>query len=325
MWTLSASGPGRGPRSLQSAGRAFLAGTRETALASFPKARTAGLPRTSHQVEVFLSIRRWRLSVAVTAIAVGIGAGLWALGRTPEQPPGGPVVEATWRGLWPQNSREEGERAQAAADAGDPSHSWQAGSDGDEVVLRYVREELGWARPRALDIRISEDAEAWLRSWRLIRCTPGAVNPDYPEIVCAPPEGGNYPAVFVTVGRLLRHDEGALWIVTGVESAVVHQPEPVSQREVRKFAAAFLERRIRGSGAEEYLSPEGREEFGAEFGETPLYSPASGPRYVRYDIVFVDGPLWPFGSFEVGARMVLSSGGNLEDTLFVGPGGQPRW
>lgn len=57
-----------------------------------------------------------------------------------------------------------------------------------------------------------------------------------------------------------------------------------------------------------------------DFGENPLYSPASGPRYAGYEIVFVDAPLWPFGSFEVGFRMIVSSGGILEYTLFVAPG-----
>jgi len=271
-------------------------------------------------VEVFLSVRRWLLPVAVTALAVGIGAWMWALSRVAEEPPFGEAFDAAWRGVWPQDSEEEGERAQVAADGGDPSRLWQLGSDGDRVVLRYVRDELDWARPRPLDIHVPEDAEGLVRRWRLIQCAPGAANPDYPEVDCAPSASGDYPAVYVSVERLVRHDEGGLWIVTGVEPTVVHQPEPASPPEVRTFVAAFLERRIRGTGAERYLSSEGRDEFGAEFGATPLYSPATGPRYERYEIVFVDGPLWPFGSFEVGVRMTLSSGGILEDTLFVGPG-----
>jgi hypothetical protein len=260
---------------------------------------------------------RWRLLAFTAAAIFAVGIGVWVFLNNGEEPE---AQKTTWRGLWPQDSREEGQRAQAAADAGDPRYSWQLGADGEDVVLRYVRGELGWAQPQPLDIQVPEDAEGWLRRWRVIRCAPRAANPDYPEVECAPPADRTYPAVYLTVERLLRHDDGGLWIVTGVEPNVLHQPEPASRREVRTAVAAFLERRLLGAGAEQYLSPEGQMEFGTDFGESPLYSPADGPRYVRDEIVFVDGPLWPFGSFEVGVRMIVSSGGVLEDTLFVTPG-----
>jgi hypothetical protein len=259
---------------------------------------------------------RRRLLALTTAAILVVGISVWVFSNN-EEPEG---QKDTWRGLWPQDSREEGQRAQTAADAGDPRYSWQLGADGEDAVLRYVRGELGWARPQPLEIQVPEDAGGWLRRWRVIRCAPGAANPDYPEVECAPAADRTYPSAHVTVERLLRRDQKGLWIVTVVELDVVHQPEPAPSRVVRRMVAAFLERRIRGTGAEHYISAHGQAEFGVEFGETPLYSPANGPRYARYEVEFVDGPLWPFGSFEVGVRMNLSSGGVLEDTLFVAPG-----
>lgn len=267
--------------------------------------------------EMYPPPKRRRLLALAGAAILAVGVGVWVLPNKGEEPAS---QETTWRGLWPQESREEGQQAQAAADAGDPRYSWQLGADGEEVVLRYVRGELGWTRPQPLEIRIPKGAEGWLRRWRLLRCAPKAANPDYREVECAPPTDRAYPAVHVTVERLFRRGEAGLWIVTGVETDVVHQPEPASRLVVRRVVAAFLERRIRGVGAEKYLSADGQTEFGVEFGENPLYSPPSGPHFVRYDIAFVDGPSWPSGNFEVGVRMILSSGGVLENTLFVAPG-----
>lgn len=234
---------------------------------------------------------------------------------------GWPAWRPAWKGIWPQDTREEGERAQAAADGGPGRYDhWQLGSDGDETVLSYALQELGWAQPLPLDIEVPEDATGWLRRWRVIRCAPGVTNADYPEVDCAPPDGRSYPAAYITIERLLRHDERGLWIVTAVEPTTVDQPDPASPEEVRGFVTEFLERRLRGSGAEGFISPDAEKEFGTDLGLSPLYSAPGGPGYERYQIVFVDGPLWPFATFGVGVRIHLASGGSIEETLFVGPG-----
>lgn len=183
------------------------------------------------------------------------------------------------------------------------------------MALRYVRRELGWQNLQGFDL----NARGEVRRWRLIRCGPGS-NIDYPKIDCAPGEDHVYPAVYITLERLLREDEAGIWIVTAVEATRVRQPKPASRKHVRRVVSRFLERRVSGSGAEEFLSPEGQKEFGTDYGENPLYSPTEGAPYARYEIVFVGGPLWPDGSFEIGVRMILSSGAGLEDTLFVGSG-----
>jgi hypothetical protein len=254
-------------------------------------------------------------TIVLMAAVAGVGLLAWVLFGSPEDAPDGPP----WKGLWPQDSREAAERAQAASERGDDRYSWQLAPDGEEVVLRYVGEELGWSRPRPLDLLVPEGTEGVLR-WRVIRCTPNAANPDYPNVDCAPSAAHAYQAVYVTVERLLRHDERGLWMVTVVEPTEVHQPEPASHEEVRAFVISFLRQRIRGSGAEEYLSADGKTEFGAERQLGALYRSIGGSPYERFEIAFVDGPSWPFGGFEVGVRLFPSSGmGFHDETLFVGP------
>lgn len=224
--------------------------------------------------------------------------------------------EPGWRGIWPQDSRREAERAQESADRRG-RYTWQVGPDGEAVVFRFARKQLGWDRVRGFDIQVPEDATGRLRRWRLIRCVEGSTNADYPEIECSPGKDLIYPATYITIERLLRRNESGIWVVTEAEPTQVHQRKPASREDVRSAVSMFLQRRIRGSGAGEFLSPEGRKEFGRA---NPLYSPSRGSAYADYELVFVDGPLWPFASFEVGTRMILASGSALEDTLFVGPG-----
>lgn len=219
--------------------------------------------------------------------------------------------DSTWRGLWPQDTRREAEDAQAAADRGDHSYAWQLAPDGEQVALRYVREVLGWSNFEGLDMH----AEDVLRRLRLIQCGSGA-NPDYPEIRCAPSDDRTYPSVSITVERLLRPDEKGLWFVTKVESTSLRQAKPSSEQDVRSLVIAFLERRLRGSGAEEYLSQDAKNRFSGGLQLSPLYGP-----YDRYEIAFLHGPLWPFGGFEVGIRIFNRSGRVVvQETLFVSPG-----
>lgn len=259
------------------------------------------------------------MALVVLAAVSGSGLVAWALvGQRGRMPAG-----SAWRGLWPQDSREEAQQAQLAAIRGDARYSWQLDFDGEEVFVRYAREVLGWSQPQPISIHIPEGQD-WAREAQVLQCAPGP-HPDYPEIDCAPPKDRTYPAVNITVERLIRRNPGGIWIVTGVERTKVHLPAPASKDEVRRFVTAFLERRVRGLGAERYLSREGRSRFGVRFGRLgPLYRSIAGFRYGRSEITFVDGPLWPYGGFEVGVRLLPESGPGVHDeTLFVGPGTDP--
>ncbi|MGH2489788.1 MAG: hypothetical protein ACRDFR_09265 [Candidatus Limnocylindria bacterium] len=94
--------------------------------------------------------------------------------------------------------------------------------------------------------------------------------------------------------------------------------------EVAPFLEGFLLARVEGSGAEAYLAREAGDRFGpaGRLGSlVPLYESPSGAPYVGFEIVFVDGPLDPDGSYEVGVRLdAAGEGGSVAETLFVGPG-----
>jgi Tol biopolymer transport system component len=95
-------------------------------------------------------------------------------------------------------------------------------------------------------------------------------------------------------------------------------------REVARLVEAFLQARVERSGAEPYVARGAADRFGppGRLGAlSPLYDSRSDGPYVGFEIVFVDGPLAPEGSFEVGVRLdVAGEEGWVEETLFVGPG-----
>lgn len=253
----------------------------------------------------------WHLRAAVLALSVvsaALAFAVWGLPAHEGKKPG--EAADPWRGIWPQDSRQEAEQAQLAADRGDLRSSWQLGFDPDEVVHRYAREVLGWRDPQPLVDNIGPD---WVRETLLIECAPGP-HPDYPEIACGLPEDRIYAAVNLTVERLVRRDRGGIWIVTESEPTVFHQPAPSTKEEVRTLVTQFLEARVRGSGAEAHLSADGRREYGRRQQMGPLYS-----GYDRYGIASIDGPLWPLGEYEVGVRLLFAATGASDDeTLFVG-------
>jgi len=194
----------------------------------------------------------------------------------------------------------------------------------EAAASRYVTEELGWERIRLFDLRYAETREAEdvgpVRV-RVLRCAEADWDETYPGISCDPnPDDRAYPAALVTVERSVGDEPG--WMVTDLERVAVHQLLPVASEDVQAFVRAFLEARIQGSGAEEYLVP------GARRLPHPLYGPRSDPAYERFDVLFVDGPLWPFASWEVGVRIFTGQGNageatSFTETLFIGPHNDP--
>lgn len=150
---------------------------------------------------------------AIAAIVVGAAAlrAVIPTDQTGETPPSPTPVGQTWRGLWPQTTREEGVAAQAAADADEVDVVWQL--DVVEVVQRYARQELGFAQvhfDESLDIA-EEDSPGPFRI-HVVSCEPrDAV--EWPP-VCS--EQGDHEYSEVTVERLLRADRTGIWFVTEV-------------------------------------------------------------------------------------------------------------
>lgn len=134
----------------------------------------------------------------------------------------------SWAGIWPQTSFSDALAAQEAADAGDPSATWQV--DGVLVLKRFASERFGWEAPMLQ--RIANAAEV---------SEPGAPVDDPAELSdpnstgplrvlvmgCVP--GGaatSCPAAYVTAERLIRDDPSGIWSVTAYDSTTVGLPSP---------------------------------------------------------------------------------------------------
>jgi hypothetical protein len=176
---------------------------------------------------------------------VGAGAGLCALavivlagvalralapldrtaGTPTPTPSPTPAVEA-WRGIWPQASREEGEVAQAHADAGEPATAWQLNVV--KVLGRYARQELGFAEVRFDEtLDVAEGDSSGPETVHVISCEPRDVI-EWPP-VCGPGSTGMYSEI--TVERLLRADRTGIWFVTEALPATPVDAEPVGSPE----------------------------------------------------------------------------------------------
>jgi hypothetical protein len=127
--------------------------------------------------------------------------------------------DGSWAGIWPQASHADALAAQNAADAGDPSATWQV--DGVLVLKRFASERFGWEAPRLQ--RIANAAEV---------SEPGAPIDDPAELSdpnstgplrvlvvgCAPDsENMTCPAAYITAQRLIRDGPTGIWGVTAYE------------------------------------------------------------------------------------------------------------
>jgi hypothetical protein len=130
----------------------------------------------------------------------------------------------------------------------------------EETALRFAKEELGWERIRLLDSLVADTPgaeNAGPVQLRVIRCAESDWDDSYPDISCDPsPADHAYPAAVVTVEGGAGNESA--WIVTDLERVSVQQLQPGSARDVRRFVEAFLESRVKGSGAERYLTSNSR-------------------------------------------------------------------
>jgi hypothetical protein len=230
------------------------------------------------------------------------------------------------REAWPQSSPEELREAQRLADAGDDRFTWQVEPELDthlddaDIFARFLREELGWEaflfNPHGLGIESSGES---IRGIVFVRCAPGRTNPLYPD----DPEGGGcaptidefrYETVQIDVARLGRRGPSGIWVVTRWQMLPpFQQAVPPSDAEVTELLNAFLDARVDGKGAEEYLhSPED---------DIPLmYGTTAGAPYQRSEFELVDGPDWPNGWMEFRVQMLAEGGKTVvEQRFFIDP------
>lgn len=270
---------------------------------------------------------------------------VWDRGETTE----------TSGGMWPQSSLEEIREAQRLADEGDPRYTWQVvpklavdpNLDSPnpyeaEIFARFLQEELGWQEFAGetflgwTGVEGSYDAS-------FVRCAPGRTNPLYPDDPqgrgCAPTiDELHYETVQINVAQLDRQGPSGIWVVTrwkmlppsdepitGPASDLfdrqIEQVVPPTDAEVTGLLEAFLQARIDGEGAQEYLHSEY-----TTVDEIPLlYATSSGAPFERYEIGRVEGPVWPIGHLIVKVRL-FAEGGNtvVEQPFFVYREGDDR-
>jgi len=262
--------------------------------------------------------------------------------------PEGTDTTTTSGGMWPQSSLEEVREAQELADAGDPRYTWQVlgpVSFNDprqtEFITRFLQEGLGW---KEFDLSVFPGLYAGVpddRPWEFlaVRCAPGQTNPLYPNDPegrgCAPTiDEYRYETVYVNAGTPVRvaDDPSAIWVLTrwmmlqptdvqvtgtnyrddngDIFRRQVRQVVPPSDAEVSALVEAFLQARVDGEGAEEYLSPAGS--------QIPLlYATTSGDPYERSEFELVQGPVWPGGWREFTVRLFAAGGSTVVEQFFL--------
>jgi hypothetical protein len=242
-------------------------------------------------------------------------------------------------GMWPQSSLEEIRKAQRLADEGDPRYTWQvdpklaAREDayGAEIFARFLQEELGWQKFRGT----SHMGGGAYDSVVFVRCAPRRMNPLYPN----DPQGRgcaatidelHYETVQINVAQLDRRDPSGIWVVTGwtmpqpsdapitlfsdFEGRQVEQVVPPTDADVTGLLETFLQARINGEEAQEYLHSMDRPGDAIPL----LYATSSGAPYERFDIERSEGPVWPTGYLEFKVRL-FADGGNtvVEQDFYV--------
>ena len=257
-------------------------------------------------------------------------------------------------GMWPQRNLEEAERAQRLVDEGDPRYTWQVFPEPRHGVMeprvvefftRFLQEELGWeqfswAVAPGLYAGVWND---WPWEFVVVRCAPGRANPLYPNDPegrrCAPTiDEHRYETVVISGDQPVRGNPSGIWVVTrwvmlqpsdapitGTDHYLrgqrrqVQQEVPPLRAEATAVLRAFLQARVDGEGAEEYLHAP------AEAKTPLLYATTSGASYERSEFELVRGPVWPGGWMEFKVRLFAAAGRTVvEQPFFVDRGEDGR-
>jgi hypothetical protein len=247
-------------------------------------------------------------------------------------------------GMWPQSSLEEIREAQEFADAGDPRYTWQLDPElaaqedpyEAEIFARFLQEELGWEKfqsPGGFAGYVYDENGGSYGDVVFIRCAPGRTNPLYPNDPqgreCAPTiDELHYETVAIDVAQLDHRGPAGIWVVTGWTTPPpsdapitpysdpfgrqVEQVVPPTDADATGLLEAFLQARIDGEGAQEYLHS-----TYTPVDEIPLlYATSSGAPYERYEIGRQEGPVWPIGNLMVKVRLFAEGGNTVVEQPF---------
>jgi hypothetical protein len=260
--------------------------------------------------------------------------------------------------MWPQSNLEQVRKAQERADAGDARYTWQvlpewppyndgkpALDPGDaEIFTRFLEEKLGWEEFSWSVGPGQYPPEDWPWQFVAVRCAPGETNPLYPADPdgreCAPTLDENrYETVMINADSPV-HDAtnevraDGIWVVTrwtmlqpsavqmtGIDDFFryqVQQLAPPSDAETSELLSTFLQARVSGEGAEEYVQVPGDEEIPL------LYATTSDDAYERSEFELVRGPVWPSGWIEFEVRLFAEGGTVVEQSFTVDRGSDGR-
>jgi hypothetical protein len=254
-----------------------------------------------------------------------------------------PGPEPTTSFMWPQSSLEELQEAQQLASLQDPRYAWQIirGSSAyqpaqnhpfhSDFFDRFIVEVLGWER-FLWDESFAHRDGLVAGDVLFVRCAAGETNPLYPDDSgggCAPTiDDLRYETVKIHVaqlddqGRELEEsDFNRLWVVTGwdkVEPAV--QITPPSEAEITTLVEPFLQARIAGAGAEDFVVLPSNDPYADDRTGQPiplLYATTSGAPYERWDFEVVDGPTWPNGRMKLEIRLFTETGETVEQVFVI--------
>lgn len=249
---------------------------------------------------------------------------------SPEPTPTGlePTEMLGMAGMWPQSSLEEVQKAQELADAGDPEYTWQVDPNlvenldseeylGTAEIFSRFLEELGWEDsvriPGIAGEITSSELNGTVIEVTFIRCAPGKPNatwPDHPRFGgCAPTiDEFHYETLSVFASQPARLDPSGIWVVNWwAENPPTEQVVPLTETEATALLEAFLQARIDGEGAEQYLADAPDAEL--------LYATSTGAPYERYEYQLVAGPEWPNGYMDFEVQMFAEGGQILEQAV----------
>ena len=296
-------------------------------------------------------LRDWTLVLDQRTDTLSDGFGsVWVREGTEEASP----EPKTSGDMWPQSSPDEISKAQKRADSGDPAYAWQVAPElvgdadphGAEIFKRFLREELGWEASVPFGGFQYMEEGGFYDGVEFLRCAPGRTNPlsdaypDMPREVrgCAPTLGDfQWETVRFTLKQPTRTDPSGIWVVTHWEllqpgepyaafdrlypdfdQRQVEQEAPPSKSEVTAVLEGFLEARVDGAGADDYLHPHEGEGPPLADQEVPLlYATTGGTPYERYEIERVQGPVWPTGWSEFEVRLFAEDGTVVEQSFVV--------
>ena len=269
-------------------------------------------PRTIEPRQLAIALGSAAAVVVVAALALGIYVNRPGIGVRPSPTPSVEPTAPTSASTWPQLTLSEVQTAQELADAGDRGYTWQLGPDleahlaqggpyREPIFTRFLEEKLGWE-----EFQWTLGNGAYEGRVVFLRCAPGVAtvaplgqmnNPCAPTI-----DESRYETVQINVAQPVRQGPTGIWVVTSWEMLEPFEgTEPLVDAEVIELLTGFVEARVAGEGAEQYLN----DEYGLTLGDDIplLYATTSGINYNSWAFDQVIGYEWPYGLTAFKVRM----------------------